>query len=125
MSNELKHAAVICHMATHGYESVEAALPNGSFLPAGGHFNPLNCPDLAWRIKPETITFTVKVPRPMQSQPKNGEPYFAITQGGIFEFLWESEQSDFACFKSGNCWATQADAQQAFDALFGPLRNVK
>jgi hypothetical protein len=108
MSNELKHAAVICHMAKHGFASVEGRLS-------------VTHPDWEWRIKPATITYTV--PAPMREMPEVGERYSFICGSQVLTAKWACVTADTVRFNAGNCWATEADAQAAFDTIFGPLRG--
>lgn len=128
MSNELKHADVICHMARHGFDSVERRLQQvGSeyWVKADKIANPLNCPEYEWRIKPATVTYTVTVPVPMREKPKHGEVYWFHPSCVFIRNTWTDHEVDHERFNDGNCWATEADAQAAFDAIFGPLRSVK
>ncbi len=126
MSNELKHADVICHMAKHGFESVEGRpVPAPDYLKwenASCIHNPLTNQHWEWRIKPATITYTVTVPVPMREKPKHGEKYWIFGNDGSCCDTWTDHEVDFERLNAGNCWATEADAQAAFDAIFGPLK---
>jgi hypothetical protein len=122
MSNELKHAAVICHMAKHGFASVEGRLSaRYPFAVADYACNPVTHPDWEWRIKPATITYTV--PAPMREMPEVGERYSFICGSQVLTAKWACVTADTVRFNAGNCWATEADAQAAFDTIFGPLRG--
>ena len=123
---ELKHAEVICHMAKHGFESVEGRPTDKDvFVLACNYCNPSTDTHWEWRIKPATITYTVTVPEPMRVMPKDGEMYWTIFCHGADKAKWISVASDKERFATGNIWDTEAKAQAAFDALFGPLRAVK
>jgi hypothetical protein len=125
---ELKHADVIVHMARHGYGSIEGSSKDdkGMFISADESWNPIVRPDADWRIKPATITYSVTVPEPMRVMPKDCESYWFLSNGAIActKFI-AAVRFDRDRFHAGNCWDTEAKAQQAFEALFGPLRAVK
>ncbi len=126
MSNELKHADVICHMARHGFESVEyRAFEESAWYMGSGDMTPLSHSYFEWRIKPATITYTVTVPMPMREKPPVGGEYFLIESPRILCSTWDNDNIDKERFDAGNCWATEADAQAAFDAIFGPLKASK
>jgi hypothetical protein len=120
---ELKHAEIICHMAKHGFESV-AGRPDSlhAFRIADRSCNPMTYPDWAWRIKPTTITYTVTVPEPMRVMPKALETYWYL-DCGVCSATQRGYEVDILRFNAGNIWDTEAKAQQAFDALFGPLKG--
>jgi hypothetical protein len=126
MSNELKHADVIVHMAKNGFDSVEGFVQNNhEWFHGTGLFNPFTRDDIEWRIKPATITYTVTVEPPMRVMPNVGDRYFGFTGYGVYEDRWDNDAIDKDIFALGNIWDTEAKAQAAFDALFSPLRNVK
>jgi hypothetical protein len=51
---ELKHAEIICHMAKHGFDSVEYLSPScGEFFAATQDTNPTTNPQFEWYIKPK------------------------------------------------------------------------
>ena len=128
MSNELKHADVIVHMAKHGYSSVEFMAQGVDYWCGGAcaDCNPITHPQAEWRIKPATITYTVTVPEPLRVMPNNGDVYwFCATTGFECTTFSSRHNGDMGRFHAGNCWDTEAKAQAAFDALFGPLRVVK
>jgi len=126
MSNELKHADVIVHMAKHGFESVEGTShSSNAYNACDKNFNPITRPDWSWRIKPTTITYTVTLEPPMRVMPKVGDKYFFISGCEICGDVWGGYSMDKSRFSKGNIWDTEAKAQAAFDALFSPLRAVK
>jgi hypothetical protein len=122
MSNELKHADVIVHMAKHGFESVEGRRDSRyEFADPDDRCNPILTPGYEWRIKPATFTYTVTVEPPMRIKPRDGHRYWFIDHG-VVSAAWFGLRTCELRFLSGNCWDTEAKAQQAFDALFGPLK---
>jgi hypothetical protein len=124
MSKELKHADVIVHMAKHGFESVEGRdRLHEPFYNAGAIANPITRQNSEWRIKPATITYTVTVPEPLRVMPEKGQTYFIVGHDGVYPYKFDSDDIDDALFALGNIWDTEAKAQQAFDALFGPLKG--
>lgn len=124
MSNELKHADVICHMAKNDFSSVEGRPHvNYEYVDAKADFNPITHPNWEWRIKPATITYTVTMPPPMREKPKRGEAYWTLGYDGATGDTWTDHEADHKRFNNGTIWATEADAQAAFDELFGPLRS--
>jgi hypothetical protein len=126
MSKKLEHKDVAHHMVDHGFESVEGRRDPDCFWEDSTDVNnPITCPSWEWRIKTETITYTVTVPMPMREMPKVGEMYFAIDSSGSFKSSWDGGGFDRNRFHAGGCWATEAEAQEAFEALFGPLRDKK
>jgi hypothetical protein len=126
MSNELKHADVIIHMAKHGFESVQSRSSADDFWQdASASCNPTRFPNYEWRIKPATITYTVTVEPPIRVMPKNGNRYWTFNTLEVYSDTWSGLPTDKKFFNAGNIWDTEAKAQQAFDALFSPLRNVK
>jgi hypothetical protein len=90
----------------------------------GASWNPVVRFDLEWRIKPATITYTVTVPVPLRVMP---EPQTVYWHCDLFvqSELWTGHDTDLKRFRLGRLWDTEAKAQAAFDALFGPLRNSK
>jgi len=126
MSKELKHADVIIHMAKHGFESVQSRCSDDDFWQdASASCNPTRFPHYEWRIKPATITYTVTVPEPMRVMPNNGDAYWCVDFDGAWEVTCDLSEFDQKAVERGNIWDTESKAQQAFDALFGPLRAVK
>lgn len=123
----LKHAEIICHMAKHGYSSVEGRRDSRfNFADANHDVNPFTATLWEWRIKPATITYTVTVPEPMRVMPTLGEPYWSINvTPTVYSDNWSDHIVDHNRFKAGTIWDTEAKAQAAFDAMFGPLRGMK
>lgn len=124
MSKELKHADVIVHMAKHGFESVEGRdRLNKPFYNAGKIANPVTHPNSEWRIKPATITYTVTVPEPLRVMPDKGQTYYVVGHDEVYPYICAHDDIDDAVLALGNMWDTEAKAQAAFDALFGPLKG--
>jgi hypothetical protein len=123
MSNELKHAAEIIHMAKHGYESVEGFAPKDhKWFHGTGLFNPITRTDIEWRIKPATITYTVTVPEPMRETLDKDRVVYAVSSVGVVSHKQpQTRQYD----ANDIVWDTEAKAQAAFDALFGSLKATK
>ena len=74
-----------------------------------------------FRIKPRTITRTVTYPEPLREAPN--KPTVIWMVGGEYdcpqEIAWVDSGFKSKALKNGMVFATEADAQQCYDALFG------
>lgn len=63
--------------------------------------------------KAKQIADTSKVRR---WKPEDGDKYYAICWSGRIDFyLWNSDSKDDLCFKLGNCFKTEEEAQKELD----------
>jgi hypothetical protein len=121
----LPHADIITHMAKYGFESV-ALLTPGGIEKSDIVRNPITCPEKEGFILPQTVTYTVTVPEPMETEPTKGTKYWGIdtiSDPPVVHFTWLSSAQNKFHFQTGNYWDSQEKAQAAFDALFSPLRT--
>jgi hypothetical protein len=123
MSNELKHADVIIHMAKHDFDSVEGRRDaRYDFADADADCNPTTSPSFEWRIKPSTITYTVTLEPPMRVMPKNRDKYWIMDVYGAYSMTCDLSEFDEKMLAAGNMWDTEDKARAAWHALFGPLK---
>lgn len=114
MSNKMKHADVIVHMAQNGFNSVEGFDPKYHFwLTATDVNNPTTCPSWEWRIKSTEVEYKVKVELPMQVKPEHGEGYWYINHDGVDFSYWDGGLFDNKLFNTGNIWDSKDKAQAA------------
>lgn len=73
-----------------------------------------------YRIKPSTVTRTVTYPEPLRESPANGtEVWLVCVHMPLPEkSSWVGSHFQLQTLKNGMCFATKADAQQCYDALF-------
>lgn len=79
--------------------------------------------DLQYRIKPRTIIRTITYPEPMKEKPPTDVVYWTInpaSKTGI-ECVgrWLDDIEDNIRFSRNMCFATEADAKAAAQAIFG------
>lgn len=79
--------------------------------------------DWQYRIKPRTITRTITYPEPMKEKPPTDVVYWTInpaSKTGI-EYVgrWLDDIEDNIRFSRNMCFATEADAKAAAQAIFG------
>jgi hypothetical protein len=74
-----------------------------------------------YRLKPCAVTRTVTYPEPMRQRPDYGSTFWAVqsSRGSPVKIIWDGCSSDLSSLKNGMCFATEADAQACYDALFG------
>lgn len=79
-------------------------------------------PEVEYRIKPRTIIRTITYPEPMKVAPKRDQKYWFISAAGfngIDWTCWQNKKMDCEIFERGMCFATEADAKAAAQAIFG------
>lgn len=77
--------------------------------------------DCVYRIKPRTITRTVTYPEPMREAPAMGTAVWLVMgeQRQPYKTAWTDADFLVIALKNGMCFASEADAQACYDALFG------
>lgn len=74
-----------------------------------------------YRIKPRTITRTLTYPEPLREAPAYGTKVWSVFPDGSGPYCdyWYGVGYLLIVLKNGMVFATEADAQACYDALFG------
>lgn len=75
-----------------------------------------------YRIKPRTITRTITYPEPMKVAPKVGDVFWVVnlfSDVTASQSVWDGGKYDRLWLSRGMCFATEADAKAAAQAIFG------
>lgn len=86
----------------------------------------IDSPPLWWdvnreyKIKPRSITRTVTYPEPMRKLPELGSKvWFIICDAARpISYTWTNNNCQAHALSNGMCFATEADAQACYDALY-------
>ena len=82
-------------------------------------------PDLEYRRKPKTMTYTVTIPEPLREAPERQQRYFMASPASwpyCNEFRWCGEAREHEWLKRGLCFATKEDAIAAAKAML-PIKE--
>lgn len=74
-----------------------------------------------YRLKPRMLTRTVAYPEPMRSVPAEDTEVWVVlaSNKGPYQVGWDDYVFFDQMLENGMCFATEADAQTCYDALFG------
>ena len=74
-----------------------------------------------YRLKPRTVTRTVTYPEPMREPPPHGTTVWIVCSQNTSPIgINRAHVIGMTCaLKNGMCFATKADAQACYDAIFG------
>jgi hypothetical protein len=62
-------------------------------------------------------------PEPKRWKPKTDQSYWAVEHTGVILLQWTCNNSDLSYFYSGNCFQTEAQAQEAASRVHETLLN--
>ena len=133
---EAHQAAITVFHPAHPHYEVNKAFSEGSFA------NPDNppvvqviddegywwdtkrrswCVENRYRIKPRVVSRMITHPEPLQEAPRQGTEVWIVSpySPGPEIAHWSNVDYHVKALKNGMCFATEADAQQCYDALFG------
>ncbi len=121
-----KHAALMLQYAQDAaetdkpHERWEFRCPGDIAWKAFTSTNPIWLPDLEYRRRPRTMTYTVTIPEPLREALNEGEEYFvAAPHNDDFYFIrhWCDDRFDKMWLERGLLFATREDAAAAAKAM--------
>lgn len=121
-----KHAALMLQYAQDAMDTEHPELrwerrrPGEEWHPFDKGRQPSWDPDLEYRSKPRTMTYTVTIPEPLREAPEVGSIFY--TPAPLSEELtsmcgWYGDDVDYRLLKRGLCFVTKEDAIAAAKAM--------
>jgi hypothetical protein len=127
LSKQLSHAAVLKHMANHGFNAVEHICGiDADDKPikyyANERINPLTSPELSWRIKQVVTPLVIDdFPYPETQAPALNTYYYPLFILSPQFCCWNGDSQDVKFLDSGRVYLAAEKRDKANELLIGAL----